>query len=94
MGSSLKIFKIGETRQAEDRIRRIGQLKPCKSYWMRSFELDRQIDEVLSSKSETANAVLNQSNTSGFTAGPAAKISISKLAQSFILSSSRSQLQE
>jgi superfamily II DNA or RNA helicase len=81
----------GETRQAEDRIRRIGQTKPCKSYWMRSFELDRQIDGVLASKNETASAVLdkNKNVTAGFACAPTAKISITKLAQTFILSSNK-----
>ncbi|KAG7349376.1 DNA/RNA helicase, superfamily II, SNF2 family protein [Nitzschia inconspicua] len=83
----------GETRQAEDRIRRIGQVKPCTSYWMRSFELDRQIDQVLASKDQTTKAVLNKTTEgSGGLSGPAAKISVAKLAQSFLLSKSRSQL--
>ncbi|KAL3940435.1 MAG: hypothetical protein SGARI_000966 [Bacillariaceae sp.] len=82
----------GETRQAEDRIRRIGQDKDCTSYWMRSFELDKQIDEVLASKNQTANAVLNKSAAGGAIAGPAAKISITKLVQSFLLSNKRQQL--
>jgi hypothetical protein len=87
----LLLLFAGETRQAEDRIRRIGQMKPCTSYWMRSFELDRQIDDVLASKNQTTSAVLhkNTSLSSGVVAGPAAKISISKLARSFLLSSSR-----
>ncbi|OEU17198.1 P-loop containing nucleoside triphosphate hydrolase protein, partial [Fragilariopsis cylindrus CCMP1102] len=42
----------GETRQAEDRIRRIGQVKKCKSYWMRSFDLDKEIDATLESKKQ------------------------------------------
>lgn len=67
-------------------------MKPCTSYWMRSFELDRQIDQVLASKDQTAKAVLNkESAASGAVAGPPAKISIVKLAQSFLLSNSRSQ---
>jgi SNF2 family DNA or RNA helicase len=82
----------GETRQAEDRIRRIGQDKDCTSYWMRAFELDRQIDEVLASKNQTANAVLNKNAAEGAITGPAAKISISKLVQSFLLSNERSQM--
>ena len=82
----------GETRQAEDRIRRIGQVKDCTSYWMRSFELDRQIDEVLASKNQTANAVLNKDASAGALTAPTAKISISKLVQAFLLSSERSKL--
>lgn len=85
----------GETRQAEDRIRRIGQTKKCKSYWMRSFELDKQIDGMLESKTQSTNVVLNRVGASGGPRGnsnttslsaPSAKISITKLVQSFVLS--------
>jgi SNF2 family DNA or RNA helicase len=92
----------GETRQAEDRIRRIGQTKACTSYWMRSFDLDKQIDEMLASKTRTTDAVLNRCTGSGAgvagqqsqsyhnngsgLAAPTAKISIKKLVESFVLS--------
>lgn len=81
----------GETRQAEDRIRRIGQTKPCKSYWMCAFELDRQIDDVLASKNQTVTAVLdkNKAAETGFGSGAPAKLSITKLAQTFILRSKK-----
>jgi SNF2 family DNA or RNA helicase len=73
----------GETRQAEDRIRRIGQTKVCKSYWMRSFDLDKQIDDMLASKTMTCVAVL--SGSTALTA-PTAKISIKRLVENFVLS--------
>jgi SNF2 family DNA or RNA helicase len=77
----------GETRQAEDRIRRIGQEKPCTSYWMRSFDLDKQIDEVLESKSQTTNAVLNRNSDSA--TGPMTKLSINKLVEAYVFSNAR-----
>lgn len=82
----------GETRQAEDRIRRIGQEKDCKSYGMRSFDLDKQIDDMLESKKQTTNAVLNRNEVTAALAAPAAKISINKLVRSFLLSAPRKQL--
>jgi hypothetical protein len=66
----------GDTRQAEDRIRRIGQTKNSKSYWMSGFELDKQIDDMIVTKEEASNAVLAEGVVS---AGPAAKINIPKL---------------
>jgi SNF2 family DNA or RNA helicase len=82
----------GETRQAEDRIRRIGQDRDCKSYWMRSFDLDRQIDDMLESKRQATNAVLNRNDgTAAVMSGPTAKISISKLVSSILMSASRQQ---
>lgn len=83
----------GEARQAEDRIRRIGQEKNCKSYWMCSFDLDKQIDDILESKKQTTNAVLNRNGGDNVETIPtAAKISINKLVSSFLLSASRKQL--
>jgi SNF2 family DNA or RNA helicase len=83
----------GDARQAEDRIRRIGQEKDCKSYWMWSFDLDKQIDEMLESKTQTTNAVLNRNGVGSPAKAPtAAKISIAKLVSSLLLSASRKQL--
>lgn len=57
---------------------------------MRSFDLDKQIDEMLASKTRTTDAVLNRSVggcTGGYTlSAPAAKISIKKLVEGFVLS--------
>ena len=70
----------GETFQAEDRIRRIGQTRNVKSYWISGFELDKQIDETIMSKEEASNAVL----AGGGVSGPAAKINIPKLLHSLM----------
>jgi SNF2 family DNA or RNA helicase len=82
----------GETRQAEDRIRRIGQVKKCKSYWMRSFDLDKEIDATLESKKQTTNAVLNRNGNQSAITGPSCKISINRLIHSFVLSENRKNL--
>ena len=66
----------GDTRQAEDLIRRIGQTKNVKSYWMTGFELDKQIDDMIESKEEASKAVLGEGEVSK---GPAAKINIPRL---------------
>ncbi|CAJ1949837.1 unnamed protein product [Cylindrotheca closterium] len=71
----------GDTRQAEDRIRRIGQTKNVKSYWMTGFELDKQIDDMIESKEAASKAVLAEG---GVSMGPAAKINIPRLLQSLI----------
>jgi len=82
----------GETRQAEDRIRRIGQVKKCTSYWMRSFDLDKQIDEMLESKKQTTNAVLDRNRNQTAITGPSAKISINQLVHKFVLAEARKKL--
>jgi SNF2 family DNA or RNA helicase len=66
----------GEAFQAEDRVRRIGQTKPVKSIWISAFELDEQIDQLIQSKKQTADAVLagDESSTGGMQ-----KVSILKL---------------
>lgn len=71
----------GDTRQAEDRIRRIGQTKKAKSFWMTGFELDKQIDDMIESKEEASKAVLAEG---GVSVGPAAKINIPRLLNSLI----------
>jgi hypothetical protein len=48
----------GDARQAEDRVRRIGQTKPVQSIWVTAFDLDAQIDQMLEQKSSTAHTVL------------------------------------
>lgn len=71
----------GDTRQAEDRIRRIGQTNDVTSYWMTGFELDKQIDDMIESKEEASKAVLAEG---GASMGPAAKINIPRLLHSLI----------
>lgn len=70
----------GETFQAEDRVRRIGQTKNVKSYWVSGFELDKQIDQTIRSKEETSNAVL----AGGGVSGVSFKINIPKLLHSLM----------
>ncbi|GAX13870.1 hypothetical protein FisN_5Lh235 [Fistulifera solaris] len=53
----------GEANQAEDRVRRIGQMRPVKSIWISAFDLDEKIDALLESKSQTANEVLTGSSS-------------------------------
>ena len=48
----------GETFQAEDRVRRIGQTKPVRSIWLSAFDLDTQIDAIIENKKQTSAAVL------------------------------------
>ena len=50
----------GETHQAEDRVRRIGQKKEqVQSIWVSAFDLDEQIDQLLEQKNQTSQAVLS-----------------------------------
>ena len=69
----------GEARQAEDRVRRIGQTKAVHSLWITAFDLDEQIDALLEQKQQTATAVL-QDGSSGDVRGPG-KLSIHQLLQ-------------
>lgn len=66
----------GDTHQAEDRVRRIGQTKPVKSLWMSAFDLDKQIDAMLEVKSQTANAVLIEGAAPNQQQSEAPKLSI------------------
>jgi SNF2 family DNA or RNA helicase len=77
----------GDVHQAEDRVRRIGQTKPVTSIWMSAFELDKQIDEMIESKSQTSSTVLSEQNSaSGTTSTNAPKLSILKMVHSFLSS--------
>ena len=67
----------GDARQAEDRVRRIGQTKAVKSVWMSAFEMDTQIDQMLESKNKVTSAVLDEGHTSS--GGSSAKIDIQQL---------------
>ena len=78
----------GDTHQAEDRVRRIGQTHPVRSIWMSAFEMDKQIDAMVEQKSQTSNAVLTNgqgevAKTNGLS-GPAPKISIFQLIRSVL----------
>lgn len=71
----------GETRQAEDRVRRIGQTKDVTSIWMSAFDVDAQIDAMLESKKNASNAVLADG---GFSSDTAVKLNIPKLLASLL----------
>ena len=79
----------GDVHQAEDRVRRIGQTKPVTSIWMSAFELDKQIDEMIESKSQTSTTVLSEQSTTGTSSSSnaAPKLSILKMVHSFLSSS-------
>ena len=47
----------GDIMQAEDRIRRIGQTKNTRSIWMTAFELDSQVDAMLSHQSSPSQRI-------------------------------------
>jgi superfamily II DNA or RNA helicase len=74
----------GDTYQAEDRLRRIGQTKPVTCIWVRAFDLDRQIDEMLDQKTKTTSAVLvgGGDEVKGVTDAP--KLSIYKMLQAVL----------
>jgi SNF2 family DNA or RNA helicase len=74
----------GDANQAEGRLRRIGQTKPVTSIWMRAFELDRQIDNMLDQKSQTTSAVLVGGGTNDKGAMDAMKLSIFKMLQAVL----------
>jgi superfamily II DNA helicase RecQ len=71
----------GDAAQAEDRVRRIGQKYPVKSIWISAFDVDRQIDQMLESKTQTSNTVLNTAGKDKTNGLPAAapKVSIFQL---------------
>jgi hypothetical protein len=84
----------GDTHQAEDRIRRIGQQFAVRSIWMSAFEMDKQIDGMLEQKSQTTNTVLmngqiGKSGNNGISA-PAPKLSIFQLVKTILPDQSKS----
>lgn len=49
----------GDTNQAEDRVRRIGQKSmEVESIWIEAFDLDKKLDSLLESKSNNTDRVL------------------------------------
>ena len=77
----------GDALQAEDRVRRIGQTKPVTSIWMRSFDLDEQIDILIEEKKQTSLAVVDRKSnydSPSHMAKAAPKISIFQLVNSII----------
>lgn len=50
----------GDVMQAEDRVRRIGQLSPeINSYWVVGFDFDKKLDLVLEQKDSNSHKVLS-----------------------------------
>lgn len=74
----------GDAHQAEDRVRRIGQTRPVTSIWMTAFELDKQIDSMLESKSQTSSTVLSAQSSATNASAEAPKLSIFKLLHSIV----------
>jgi hypothetical protein len=88
----------GDTFQAEDRVRRIGQRHAVTCIWLSAFELDKQMDAMIQHKDQTAKRVLDssappgpESSSSWVTAGATApRISIDQLLKSLISDNSPS----
>jgi len=85
----------GELLQAQDRIRRIGQLFPTRCISVSAFELDVQLDQMLTEKNHASHTVLSTNHddrkgggtpaTSGVaSSGATAKINIDHLAACLI----------
>lgn len=74
----------GDAHQAEDRVRRIGQTKPVKSIWLRSFDLDEQIDGIIEQKTHTTNAVLTASASESGEQQAAPRLSIFQMLRSVL----------
>eukprot|EP00986_Skeletonema_menzelii_P011401 scaffold5862_cov138-Skeletonema_menzelii.AAC.6 len=73
----------GDVNQAEDRVRRIGQKRPVRSIWIRSFAIDEQIDELLEHKDVTSNTVVDGKASTGQSRS-APKVKISELIKNVI----------
>jgi len=74
----------GDALQAEDRVRRIGQTRPVVSIWMRAFEVDLQIDNLIEQKNNNSKTVVGVKQSSGTNHNAAPKVSIWKLVQSMV----------
>lgn len=81
----------GEALQAEDRIRRIGQIRPVKCIWIRAFAVDEHMDSLIEKKKNNSiiavNGGLNGEGKSNDYM-PAPKMSIHKLVQAIIVQNS------
>jgi SNF2 family DNA or RNA helicase len=74
----------GDALQAEDRVRRIGQTKPVKSLWIRAFDIDEQIDEMIEQKKQTSAAVLMDGDGSTAERQSAPRLSIFQMLKSIL----------
>ncbi len=73
----------GDVNQAEDRVRRIGQKRPVRSIWIRAFDIDEKIDELLDHKDVTSNTVVDGKASTGQSRS-APKVKISELIKNVI----------
>ncbi len=73
----------GEVSQAEDRVRRIGQKRPVRSIWVRSFPIDERIDELIDHKEVNSSAVVDGKDHGGQNRN-APKVSVSELVKSLL----------
>ena len=81
----------GDAAQAEDRVRRIGQDKQVISIWVRCFDVDKQIDDLIEQKQSTSNAVVDTRRTGKTSneAKVAPKLSLFQLVRSIIKDNSQ-----
>ena len=75
----------GDAVQAEDRVRRIGQTRPVTSIWLRAFQIDNQIDELIEEKTMNSSAVISGQTLGSANQGKKAPtISVRKLVESIL----------
>lgn len=74
----------GDALQAEDRVRRIGQTKEVRSIWMRAFDIDEQIDDLIEFKNQNANSVMDKRHMQVNESRAAPKISIRNLVKTIV----------
>jgi SNF2 family DNA or RNA helicase len=73
----------GDVCQAEDRVRRIGQTRPVRSIWIRSFPIDDRIDESIDHKEVNSSAAVDGKDH-GCQNRNAPKVSIAELVKSVL----------
>ncbi|KAL3808535.1 hypothetical protein ACHAXA_002702 [Cyclostephanos tholiformis] len=73
----------GDVNQAEDRVRRIGQKRPVRSIWVRSFPIDDRIDELIDHKEVNSSAAVDGKDHGGQNRN-APKVSIAQLVKSVL----------
>jgi len=76
----------GDAFQAEDRVRRIGQTRPVRSVWMRGFEIDTHIDNMIEQKNHNSTTVVDGRSARAVECSTvsAPKVSLRQLIQSLI----------
>ena len=74
----------GDVLQAEDRVRRIGQKRACRSVGVRAFPLDGQIDALLEAKGANSDEVVDGRGGGGGGARAAPKVNIRELVETVL----------